>query len=363
VAKSKIGAVIFGCSGLELKPEEARFFAEQRPLGFILFRRNIDTPDQVANLVESLKAVASHDQVFILIDQEGGRVQRLKPPHWPLYPPAATFGEVTNSEFEQRELVRLSSRLMAHDLKALGINVDCVPVIDVPQPGAHDIIGDRAYGQSPETVATMGRAACEGLLAGGVLPVLKHIPGHGRALSDSHHDLPIVSALKKDLEETDFYPFRANADMPLAMTAHVVYEAIDKKNPATTSKKVIRLIRNELGFDGLLMSDDLSMKALSGDMATRTRLTFKAGCDVALHCNGDMTEMQSIAKHVPRLKGRPHERAMMAFKRILTEVEPLKVASARAHLEGALSRKSDSLKADLIDPTQSQANQSQANQK
>ncbi|MDC7684276.1 beta-N-acetylhexosaminidase [Asticcacaulis sp. BYS171W] len=352
--KGKITAAIFGCEGLELSKAEIAFFAAKKPLGFILFKRNIDTPEQVKALVAALRAAAGHPHVLILIDQEGGRVQRLKPPHWPTYPPAATFGDVTESVFEHRELVRLGARLMAHDLAALGINVDCVPVLDVPQPNAHDIIGDRAYGDTAETVATMGRAACEGLLAGGVLPVIKHIPGHGRALADSHHDLPVVKAKREELDTTDFYPFAVNADMPLAMTAHVVYAAIDRRNPATTSKKVIKVIRQDIGFDGLLMCDDLSMGALKGTFAHRTKSSLRAGCDVVLHCNGNMDEMQQVAAATPVLKGKALERAMSAVARLKHVVEPLDVNAARTRLSVALRRKVATVREDYegyADPT------------
>lgn len=347
--KHRIGAYIFGCAGLELTPEEAAFFAAHKPLGFILFRRNIDTPEQVRALIRDLKAAAGHDHVLFLIDQEGGRVQRLKPPHWPDYPPAARFEAVSGNAYEQREYVRLGARLIAHDLRALGINVDCVPVLDVPQPGAHDIIGDRAYGLTPQSVAVNGRAAAEGLLAGGILPVIKHIPGHGRALADSHLELPVVSASLKELEETDFYPFRVNADMPLAMTAHVVYTAIDKRNPATTSRKVIDLIRNKIGFHGLLMSDDLSMGALSGAMAARTKSALRAGCDVILHCNGNLEEMRAIVANAPVLKGKALARAEAAFARFVPVVEPLNVDEAKTRLNYALNSKPPVVREDYED--------------
>jgi len=344
-----IRGCIFGCSGLTLTADEVSFFAATRPLGFILFRRNIDTPGQVRALVDALRATVGHEPM-ILIDQEGGRVRRLRPPHWPDYPAASRFAEVGNDPSEQRELARLGARLMANDLAGLGINVDCAPVLDVPQPGAHDIIGDRAYGLTPEAVAVMGRAACEGLLAGGVLPVIKHIPGHGRAGADSHTDLPVVDAALDELMRVDFYPFTVNADMPLAMTAHVLYTAIDAKNPATTSKACLKLIRETIGYDGLIMCDDLSMNALSGTLAKRARKSLKAGCDVLLHCNGQLDQMREVADQAPVLKGAARRRAEAAMRRILRVPEPLDVAAARERFDAAL-RRGGTIEARL-DPTE-----------
>jgi len=345
-------ACIFGLSGTELLAEERDFFAEVQPVGFILFRRNVDTPAQVRALTESLRACVERPP-FILIDQEGGRVRRLRPPHWPDYPPAAHYREFARSPEEERELVRLGARLMAHDLHDLGINVDCAPVLDVPQPGAHDIIGDRAYGTSREDVAVMGRAACEGFLAGGVLPVIKHIPGHGRAGADSHAALPIVEAGYDEIVATDFYPFQVCADMPLAMTAHVLYRAIDKKHPATTSKKTMRLIRDLIGFDGLIMCDDLSMNALSGHLSRRARQSLRAGCDVLLHCNGSLPQMKEVAAEAPKLKGNALRRAEAAFRRILKTPEPLDVDIARLRFATAMSRLDTAT--DAADPTEFQA--------
>jgi beta-N-acetylhexosaminidase len=332
-----ISACILGLAGTELTPEERRFFSDLQPLGFILFRRNIDTPEQVKALVAALKGLVAHD-ALILIDQEGGRVRRLRPPLWPDYPPAARFAEVTNDPSEEREMVRLGARLMAHDLAELGINVDCAPVLDVPQPGAHDIIGDRAYGLTPQAVAVMGRACAEGLLAGGVLPVIKHIPGHGRAGADSHTDLPCVDTKLDELLKVDFYPFQVNADMPIAMTAHVLYRAIDKRNPATTSKKCLKIVRDVIGFDGLLICDDLSMNALSGTLEKRARASLRAGCDVLLHCNGQMDQMKQIAQVTPKLKGEALRRAKAAIKRILKTPEPLDVIEARARFDVVMAR-------------------------
>jgi beta-N-acetylhexosaminidase len=332
-------ALIVGCSGKELTREEKALFKAEKPWGFILFKRNVETPDQVRKLVESFRNCVGRDDAPVLIDQEGGRVQRLGPPHWPLYPPGRSYGLVhSNDPLVRREIARLGARLIAHDLNALGITVDCVPVLDVPVDGAHDVIGNRAYARDPATIALLGRAASEGLIAGGVLPVIKHIPGHGRAGADSHLALPVVDTDHETLSRTDFLPFRHLADMPLAMTAHVVYSAIDPKRPATTSKKVIRdIIRGEIGYDGLIMSDDLSMKALAGDFADRTKASLGAGCDVVLHCNGEFGEMKAVFDATPELKGKAKRRAKSALKRISHVPEPFDPVEGRARLDAALA--------------------------
>lgn len=337
-------AAIYGCSGHRLTAEERAFFAETKPWGFILFRRNVDSPAQVKALVEELRDSVGRADAPVLIDQEGGRVQRLGPPHWPKYPPGSAYLKAVNDPMAARELVRLGARLIAHDLRELGITVDCVPVLDVPVPGAHDIIGDRAYAQDPATVTQLGRAAAEGLLAGGVLPIIKHIPGHGRAFADSHHDLPVVETDLATLDAWDFAPFKALSDMPMAMTAHVVFTAVDAKRPATTSKKGIRLMREHLGFSGLIMSDDLSMKALSGTLTERAEQSLKAGCDVILHCNGDLGEMRQVAEGTGKLKGEAKRRAEASLARIVHAPEPLDVAEARARLESALSGRFEAAK-------------------
>ncbi|MDP3802353.1 beta-N-acetylhexosaminidase [Brevundimonas sp.] len=337
-------AAIYGCSGHRLTEAERAFFAEAGPWGFILFRRNIDSPDQVRALTDDLRDCIGDAEAPILIDQEGGRVQRMGPPHWPKYPPGEAYLKATNDPLAARELVRLGARLMAHDLKAVGITVDCLPVLDVPVPGAHDIIGDRAYARDPATVAQLGRAAAEGLLAGGVLPVIKHMPGHGRAFADSHHDLPVVHADLATLDGWDFAPFKALSDMPLAMTAHVVFDAIDPKRPATTSRKAIRLMRDHLGFGGLIMTDDLSMKALSGSLEERAEASLAAGCDVVLHCNGDLDEMRQVAGGVGKLKGKAGKRAAAALARIVGEPEPLDEREARDRFAALLAGRMDAAK-------------------
>lgn len=323
-------AAIYGCAGHRLTEDERAFFAKARPWGFILFRRNIDTPEQVRALTDGLRAAIGDPDAPILIDQEGGRVQRMGPPHWPKYPPGDAYLKSTNDPQDARDLVRLGARLIAHDLHEVGINVDLAPVMDVPVPGSHDIVGDRAYGQDPQTVALLGRAAAEGLLAGGVLPCIKHMPGHGRAFADSHKDLPTVHADFETLDAWDFAPFKSLSDMPLAMTAHIVFTAIDKKRPATQSKKAVRLMREHLGFSGLILTDDLSMQALKGSLGERANQSLIAGCDVVLHCNGVLSEMQEVADAVGKLKGRAKARTEAALARIVRTPEPLDAPAAQA---------------------------------
>lgn len=320
-----VRAFISGCASTKLSDEEKHFFSETCPWGLILFKRNIEKPEQVTELVRSYREIVARADAPVLIDQEGGRVQRLGPPHWPDFPAAEKLATASSS----RESVSLGARLIAHELLRLGINVDCVPVADLRFPGAHDVIGDRAYGSEPGKVAALARAAAEGLMAGGVLPVVKHIPGHGRALADSHLELPKVAASRGELEQTDFAPFRALNDLPLAMTAHVIYEAIDPALPATISPTVVgEVIRGNIGFDGLLMTDDVSMKALSGSIEENTRAAFVAGCDLALHCNGKMDQMRNVAKNSPPLEGKAAERAKKALDRIASGAKPLDVAEA-----------------------------------
>lgn len=328
-------AFVAGCLGPVLTPEERAFFRDADPFGFILFRRNIDHPEQVRALTASLREVVGREDVAILIDQEGGRVQRLGPPHWPRYPAGRAYGMLAASK---RETAFLGARLMAHDLRALGINVDCLPVLDVPVPGAHDVIGDRAYGDEPESVIELGGGAAEGLLAGGVLPVVKHIPGHGRAGVDSHLSLPRVDASLDELRSRDFLPFRALAHLPAAMTAHVVYEAIDPEQPGTLSRSVIQdIVRGEIGFDGLLFTDDLSMKALSGDFRARAEQAIAAGCDIALHCCGDLAEARGVAEGSPVLAGAALRRAEAAMAAIAGDGQAFDPVDARLAFETSLA--------------------------
>lgn len=330
-------AVILGCRGPRLTDWERAFFQAVDPLGFILFARNCQTPEQVRHLIGDLRAAVGRPAAPVLVDQEGGRVRRLKPPHWRDVPPAARYAECHARDPELgRELTELAARLMADDMQALGITVDCAPVLDVPAPDGHDIIGDRAYGATPEAVIDLGQAVCRGLLAGGVLPVIKHLPGHGRARADSHLELPRVSAPAEDLMAVDLPPFAALAatDLaPWAMTAHVLYDAWDPRRPATTSPAVVgEVIRGRIGFDGVLVSDDLSMKALDGDLGGRARDALAAGCDLALHCNGDRGEMEAVVAAVGPLGDEAARRVIAAEARRTSAITPLDRAAAEARL-------------------------------
>ena len=310
-------AVIFGCEGLSLTNWEREFFADSDPLGFILFARNCEGPEQIRALVADLRDSIGRGSAPVLIDQEGGRVARLKPPRWRAAPAAGRFGLLAGRNRELAEhAVHLNARLIAAELRDLGITVDCAPVLDLPAPGASDVIGDRAFGADPERVAELGRAFCDGLLAGGVLPVIKHIPGHGRARVDSHHELPVVETPRAELEVSDFRPFVALAGAPWAMTGHLVYTAIDPDNPATMSHAVIaEVIRGAIGFDGVLVTDDLSMAALRGDFAGRASKSLAAGCDVVLHCNGKAEEMTATMGGVGALSAAATRRLTAAAAR------------------------------------------------
>lgn len=332
-------AFITGVSGLSLNDAEREFIRAERPWGFILFKRNIETPAQVSVLVRELKAVLGNADAPVLIDQEGGRVQRLGPPHWPVYPPGASFAALYDIDPKLGlAAARLSSRLIAADLADLGISVDCLPLADVPVAGADAVIGNRAYGTEPGKVAAIARAVTDGLEQGGVLPVLKHIPGHGRATADSHFRLPTVDTTKDELERTDFAAFQPLADLPMAMTAHVVFSALDPAHPATTSATIIeQVIRGRIGFQGLLMSDDVSMNALAGSIAERTRASVGAGCDMILHCNGNLDEMRDVARETPELTGKALERANRALAG-RKPPKPLDRQAARAELDGLLDR-------------------------
>jgi len=298
-------AFITGVAGLELSIAERDLVAEARPAGLILFARNIESKDQVRRLVSDFKAAVASDRILVLVDQEGGRVQRIRPPLASLLPPAAAYATHFADNLEAAAgAARLVARLLASELRRFSINADCAPVLDLPVPGAHDIIGNRAFGLEPQTVVALGRAFAEGLMGGGVLPIMKHIPGHGRAAADSHLELPIVSADASVLAEADLAPFRALAHLPAAMTAHVVFTAFDAGAPASTSPTVIRdIVRGVCGFDGLLMSDDLGMRALSGTFAERTAAVLDAGSDLALHCSGNLAEMREVALASPSLSG------------------------------------------------------------
>ena len=304
-------AMILGCSGLTLTLEEIALYEAEQPWGFILFGRNIGDAQQITDLVASMREAVGRPEAPVLIDQEGGRVQRIRPPILQSYPNAQALGAIYLRDREQGlRAAWLMSRLHAFDLMRFGINVDCLPVLDVPVEGASNVIGNRAYGFDPKMVSEMGQAAADGLKAGGMLPVMKHIPGHGRGMVDSHHELPVVDVPLDDLDAHDFVPFRALNKELMGMSAHLVFNAIDPERPATTSRKVIdEIIRGRLGFDGLLMSDDSSMNALKGTLGERAANIVAGGCDIVLHCNGVMSEMLQVVKEVPPLTGRSLERA------------------------------------------------------
>lgn len=303
-------AMILGCSGLTLTPEEIALYEAERPWGFILFGRNIGDAGQITDLVASMREAIGNPHAPVLIDQEGGRVQRIRPPLLQSYPNAQALGEIYRQDNEKGlRAAWLMSRLHAFDLMTFGINVDCLPVLDVPVEGASNVIGNRAYGFDPALVAAMGQAAADGLKAGGMLPIMKHMPGHGRGLVDSHHELPVVDVRIDDLDAHDFVPFRALNRELMAMSAHLVFTAIDAERPATTSPIVINeIIRGRIGFDGLLISDDSSMNALKGTLGERAANIVAGGCDIVLHCNGVMSEMLEVVKEVPVLSGKALER-------------------------------------------------------
>ena len=335
-----IGAFISGCAGLALTPAEQSFFGRTNPFGLILFKRNCETPAQLKALTDSFRAAVGRRNAPVFVDQEGGRVQRLGPPleAWRKYPAARAYGEVYGRcRLTGLRAARNVGRLMAEDLIEAGITANCVPVLDVPQPGAHEIIGSRAYASGIEAIMALARAHAAGFAEGGVLPVIKHIPGHGRARADSHLELPIIDAARADLEAVDFPPFAAFADAPMGMTAHVVYTDIDPHFPATQSKKVIgSVIRRQIGFRGLLMTDDLSMKALGGSYAEKTTAALAAGCDLVLHCNGEMDQMEEVAAAAGFLKGKALARARAALKQA-RKPQPFERKQAMKDLETLLN--------------------------
>jgi beta-N-acetylhexosaminidase len=337
----RIGAFISGCAGLALSEAECRLFARTNPFGLILFKRNCETPAQLRALTDSFRTAVGRRNAPVFVDQEGGRVQRLGPPlkPWPKYPPARAYGEAyARCRLSALRAVRNVGRLMAEDLIAAGITANCVPVLDVPQPDAHEIIGSRAYSSDIEVIMALARAHAAGFSDGGVLPVIKHIPGHGRARADSHLELPVIDASRSDLEAVDFPPFAAMADAPMGMTAHVVYTDIDPDHPATQSKKVINtIIRREIGFRGLLMTDDLSMKALGGSYTEKTVAALQAGCDLVLHCNGEIAEMEEVAAAAGHLKGKALIRSRAALRQA-RKPQPFDRKQALKDLESLLSR-------------------------
>jgi len=323
-------AFITGIAGPVLTDAERAFLGEAQPWGLILFRRNVAGPGGLRRLIDDLRMTLGRTAP-VLIDQEGGRVQRLGPPHWPAYPPGATYGALYDRDPDiGLAAARLGARLIAADLAAVGIDVDCIPIADVPAAGADAVVGDRAYGHEPAKVAAIAGAIAQGLVDGGVLPVLKHLPGHGRAAADSHYLLPVVNADRAALEAVDFAAFRPLAGLPLGMTAHVVFTAIDPIAPATISATIVRdVIRDSIGFHGLLMTDDISMGALAGSIGARSRAALAAGCDVVLHCNGNMPEMLAVAAEAPVLADAAAERAAAALATKQPAL-PIDLAAGRA---------------------------------
>jgi len=343
-------AAIFGCAGPVLGASERDFFRDADPLGFIVFARNCETPDQLTVLTSDLRAAVGRDDAPVLIDQEGGRVARLRPPQWRKAPAAAVFGAAYEIDPARAlQATRANAFLMGLELRELGIDVDCAPLLDLRYDGASEVIGDRALSGDPGVVAALGRAVAEGLIEAGVLPVIKHLPGHGRGLVDSHHMLPVVETSRDELVSSDFAPFKALADMPLGMTGHLVFSDIDPKLPATTSKTVIEeVIRGDIGFDGFLISDDVSMEALDGDLEQRAGDAVAAGCDVALHCNGKLDEMQRIAAALAALSGpatqrwgRAQDLRAAAGKKTTDITDPITDAQMWGILEDILGDMSD----------------------
>jgi len=313
-------AFVSGCAGPTLTDAEISFFKESDPWGLILFARNLETPDQIRSLTSAFRETVGRTDAPVLIDQEGGRVQRMKPPHWARYPAPGLYGQLFETRPEDAERAAwLHARLIAADLNEVGITVDCLPCLDIRFPETVDAIGDRAFSPDPEIVAKLGQAMVDGALSGGVLPVIKHIPGHGRACVDSHIDLPRVEADRSSLESVDFLPFKALSKVSLGMTAHIVYAGIDAERPGTQSAKIVQdVIRRQIGFDGCLMSDDVSMKALAGGFGERSRKIVEAGCDIVLHCNGDMQEMRAVAEAVPEIAGTTKRRCDEALKGLVS---------------------------------------------
>ena len=325
-------AFISGCLGARLEPDEKAFLRDSDPWGFIVFRRNVASQEQLLALTSEFRDAVGRADAPVFVDQEGGRVQRLGPPNWRAYPAAALFEKARDGQGGARA-AWLSARLIAHDLKAAGITVNCGPVLDVADEATHAVIGTRAFSHSPEGTARLARAYAEGLVAGAVAPVVKHIPGHGRARADSHLELPKVDASLEELTARDFAPFAALRDIPMAMSAHIVFTALDPHSPATTSAKVVaEVMRGAIGYDGLIISDDLSMKALSGSFAEKTRAVFAAGLDVALHCNGERAEGAPVAENSPMLAGKSLERAQRGLAATRRAPEPLDVDAAAAEL-------------------------------
>ena len=331
-------ATIFTCAGHQLTDDERAFFKDADPFGFILFAENIDTQDQIRALTATLRETVGRDDAPILIDQEGGRVARLTPPQWRSAPPAKAFGDLALRDMEAaRRAAEINARLIAAELFDLGIDVDCAPVLDLSIPGAHDVIGDRSFGSNPDLVIAVARAFADGLMAGGVLPMIKHVPGHGRAMADSHKELPAVDLPRAELETTDFAPFKGLADMPLAMTAHILFPQIDPERPTTVSPLIIReVVRGYIGFEGLIVSDDVTMAALSGTDRERAEQTREAGCDIVLHCYADLPQMQEIATGSGELSQESETRLKNARKRIANDPQAFDITALSSELDELL---------------------------
>ncbi len=329
-------AAIFGCDGLTLTADERAFFRDADPFGFILFVRNIDTPDQVERLTRSLRDAVGRDAP-ILIDQEGGRVQRMRAPHWRNWTPPLDAASLAGPQ--AAHVLALRARLIAEELRAVGIDANCAPVADIAGPQTHPFLRNRCYGETAAQVSSRARAVADAHLAAGVLPVVKHLPGHGRATADTHLHLPTVTASRDELAAQDFAPFKALNDLPMAMTAHIIFAAYDADRPATQSPEMIKVIRQEIGFQGLLMTDDLNMQALSGSLGQRTRAAMDAGCDIALHCKGDMAEMLQVAAEAGDMRPDTQARAVAALAR-RTPSDTVDIAALEADLaamgQGAL---------------------------
>jgi beta-N-acetylhexosaminidase len=332
-------AAIYAPAGFDLTDDERSFFRDADPAGFILFKRNCDTQDQLLRLTDSLRDLAGRVDLPILVDQEGGRVARMKPPQWPAFPAAEAFANLyLAAPSSAIEAVRANARAIGLMLRSAGLNVDALPLLDVRQPGASDIIGDRALGSEPMQVAALGRAVLDGLASAGVVGIVKHMPGHGRALVDSHKQLPVVTASAEQLE-VDLEPFERLASAPMGMTAHVVYEVWDKERPASLSPIVIReIIRGRIGFDGFLMSDDIGMEALQGDFGARAAGVVAAGNDAALHCSGKMEEMVAVAAAIPAMSEEGGARLARAMATTLREPEGPVFAEAIATRDALLAQ-------------------------
>ncbi len=331
-------AAIYGLAGTELTVDEAGFFRDSQPTGYILFRRNIETREQLRRLTDALRDLEGHDEVPILIDQEGGRVARMRPPEWPAFPSGEAFDRLYQlAPSSAIEAARVNARALGLMLRECGVSVDCLPMLDVRQKGASEIIGDRALGHEPMQVSSLGRAILDGLSSAGTIGVIKHIPGHGRALVDSHHELPFVTASEEELQ-ADLEPFERLRDAPMGMVAHVIYTAWDKERPASQSEIVIRdIIRGRIGFDNFLMSDDSNMNALSGSPGERAAACVAAGCDVALPCNGVLEDNLDVARRVPELSVEGAERLARAMAMRFTSDDEMDFAEAVAKRDALLA--------------------------